>query len=153
MIDWVVSKKEPERIAVLGVSMGGATALAEAVGDARVDALILDSTHATLANALQARLDAAGYPLSLPGSWAILLGSLLRTGQDISSVDPMQTIGSYARPLLIIVGGGDDSIGRRRPGPAGAAEAGDPRPSSRFARMRATANRSRPAPRITATGC
>jgi fermentation-respiration switch protein FrsA (DUF1100 family) len=111
VIDWVVAKKEPERIAVLGVSMGGATALAEAVGDARVDALVLDSTHATLANALQARMDAAGYPLSLPGSWAILLGSLLRTGQDISSVDPMQTIGGYARPLLIIVGGRDDRIG------------------------------------------
>jgi hypothetical protein len=111
VIDWVDTKREPDQIAVLGVSMGAATALAEAVTDPRVDALILDSTHATLAGALQARMDAAGYPLSLPGSWAILLGSLLRTGQDISAVDPMQTIGGYDRPLLLIVGGQDDRIG------------------------------------------
>jgi pimeloyl-ACP methyl ester carboxylesterase len=111
VIDWVVNKKEPEQLAVLGTSMGGGTALAEAATDARVDALVLDSTHATLANALQARLDSKGYPLSLPGSWSILLGLLLRTGQDISAVDAMQTIAAYDRPLLIIVGGQDDQIG------------------------------------------
>jgi uncharacterized protein len=111
VLDWIDTKKEPEQVAVLGVSMGGATALAEAVTDARVDALILDSTHATLAGALQARLEAGGYPLSLPGSWAILLGSLLRTGQDISAIDPIHSVTALRRPLLIIVGGRDDRIG------------------------------------------
>ena len=111
MIDWVVNRKDPDQIALLGSSMGGGTALAEAVADQRVDAVILDSTHATLANALEARLADAGYPLSLPGSWSILLGSLLRTGQDLSSVDAIQTIRVYRRPILIIVGGQDDQIG------------------------------------------
>jgi fermentation-respiration switch protein FrsA (DUF1100 family) len=111
VVDWVDANKKPEQIAVLGVSMGGATALAEAVSDGHVDALILDSTHATLADALQARLDKAGYPLSLPGSWAILLGSLIRTGQDVSSVDPVQLIGRFGRPVLIVVGGKDIDIG------------------------------------------
>jgi pimeloyl-ACP methyl ester carboxylesterase len=113
VIAWVIDNKGPEWIGVLGTSLGGATALNEAVADDAVDALILDSTHATLANALQARLDRAGYPLSLPSAWSVLLGSLLRTGQDISAVDPVQRIGSYReRPLLLIFGGQDDAIGR-----------------------------------------
>jgi uncharacterized protein len=113
VIDWVVRQKDPEQIAVFGVSMGGATALTEAIGDDHVDALILDSTHATLANALQARLEREGYPLSLPGAWSVLLGSLIRTGQDVSAIDPIQRIGRFGdRPLLMIVGGQDSAIGR-----------------------------------------
>ena len=111
VIDWVDTNKQPEQIAVLGVSMGGATALSEAVADLNVDALILDSTHATLANALQARLAREGYPLSLPGAWSVLLGSLLRTGQDMSAIDPVQRIGLFDRPVMIIVGSEDDAIG------------------------------------------
>ena len=112
MIDWLEAEKAPASIAVLGVSMGGATALAEARGDERVDALIVESTHATLANAAQARLDGSGYPLALPGSWAILLGTLMRTGEDVSAVDPLQSVARLAgRPLLLIDAGADNSIG------------------------------------------
>ncbi len=112
MIDWLETAKGPERIAVLGISMGGATALAEADRDERVDAVIVESTHATLTNAITARLDRAGYPLSLPASWAILLGALIRTGEDASSVDPIHTIGRLdQRPVLLLYGGLDDTIG------------------------------------------
>jgi fermentation-respiration switch protein FrsA (DUF1100 family) len=111
IVDWVHDNKKPEQIALLGVSMGGAAALNEAIADQHVDAVILDSTHATLANALQARLESQGYPLSLPAAWSILLGSLIRTGQDISAVDPVERIRLYDRPVLIIVGGRDDAIG------------------------------------------
>jgi uncharacterized protein len=112
MIDWLEREKGPDRIAVLGVSMGGATALAEARRDERVDAVIAESTHATLANAAQARLDRSGYPLSMPGSWAILLGSLIRTGEDVSAVDPIQSVERLdERPLLLIHAAADDSIG------------------------------------------
>jgi uncharacterized protein len=97
---------------VLGVSMGGASTVNEADSDERVDAVILESTHATLANAVQARLDASGYPLSMPGSWATLLGSLIRTGEDVSSADPVQAVGRLdERPVLLISGGQDASIG------------------------------------------
>jgi pimeloyl-ACP methyl ester carboxylesterase len=112
VIDWLVIAKRPSAIAVLGVSMGAAAAVNEADSDPRVIALILDSTHATLANALQARLQQGGYPLALPGAWSILLGGLIRTGQDMSAVDPVQAIARYGeRPVLIIVGGQDDAIG------------------------------------------
>ena len=112
MIDWLEAQKAPTAIAVLGVSMGGATALAEANRDERIAGVIVESTHATLANAIQARLDRAGYPLSLPGSWAILLGSLMRTGVDASSIDPVLGVQRLdERPLQLVYGGADDSIG------------------------------------------
>lgn len=112
VVDWLDESKKPTSVAVLGVSMGGAAAINEAAADTRVDAVILDSTHATLANALQARLERDGYPLSLPGAWAILLGGLLRTGEDMSAADPVQAIARYRdRPVLIIAAGSDHAIG------------------------------------------
>src|SRR5690606_16658364 len=98
--------KGAERVAVLGVSMGGASALAAATRDDRIGAVIAESTHATLANAIQARLERSGYPLSIPGNWAILLGGLLRTGVDMSSADPLQAIEHLdERPVMLISGG------------------------------------------------
>ncbi len=112
VLDWLVATKGPERIALFGVSMGGASSLNAADDDERVDALVIESTHATLANAAQARLDIAGYPLSLPGSWAILLGALLRTGEDVSAADPVASASRLdGQPVLFITGDADDSIG------------------------------------------
>jgi pimeloyl-ACP methyl ester carboxylesterase len=112
IVDWLESAKQPASIIVLGVSMGGGTAVNEAALDDRISALILDSTHATLANALQARLERSGYPLSLPAAWSILMAGLLRTGEDMSSADPVQAIERFGeRPVLIVAGSDDDAIG------------------------------------------
>jgi len=112
VVDWVEANRAPAHLAVLGLSMGGAAAAGEAAGDPRVEALILDSTHATLADAIQARLARRGFPLGLPAAWAIMLGGLIRTGDDMSAADPVQSVEAYGdRPLLIIGGGRDDAIG------------------------------------------
>lgn len=112
VLDWLDATKRPAQMALLGVSMGGATALAQAIHDPRVAALILDSTHPTLQAAVQARLEGAGYPLSLPASWGILMGGLLRTGVDMTSVDPDRAIRRLDDvPVLIVTGGQDRSIG------------------------------------------
>ena len=112
MVDWLVEHKAPARIALLGVSMGGASAVTEAAGDDRIAAVILESTHASLADAVQARLERSGYPLSAPGSWAALLGALIRTGEDVSAADPILGIANLdQRPVLIIGGGQDRSMG------------------------------------------
>jgi fermentation-respiration switch protein FrsA (DUF1100 family) len=112
VIGWLEANKAPSSIGVLGVSMGGAASLMDARTDNRVDALVVESTHATLANAIGARLSRQGYPLSLPGAWAILLGGLIRSGADMSAADPVEAIEDYGgRPLLLIAGGRDDTIG------------------------------------------
>jgi len=112
MIDWLEANKGPSQVAILGVSMGGASALAAAEGDDRVDAVIVESTHATLAGAATARLANDGYPLSVPGSWAILLGTLVRTGEDVSAVDPVGSVARLdGRPVMVIHGALDTSIG------------------------------------------
>lgn len=112
VLDWLEANKSPSRVALLGVSMGGVTALGVAIHDDRVAAVIVDSTHPTLQAAVQARVERAGYPLSLPASWSILMGGLLRTGVDMTSVDPDRAIGQLGdRPVLILVGGADDSLG------------------------------------------
>ena len=112
VVDWLERAKSPSSIAVLGVSMGGATAIDEAANDDRVAAVILDSPHATVASALQAQLQSRGFPLALPGSWSILLGGLLRTGEDLSVADPVQAIARIGeRPVLIVAAGKDDAVG------------------------------------------
>ena len=129
VVDWLETTKGPGQIALLGVSMGGVTALNEADNDERIDAVIIESTHATMASAAQARLEVAGYPLSLPGSWAILLGALARTGQDVSSADAVQAIARLdERAVMIVTGGNDDSIGEHDAADllAAAEEAGSP---------------------------
>lgn len=114
VVDWVATAKGASRIGILGVSLGGAAGVNQAVGDQRVDAIVLDSTHATVANAVQARLERAGYPLSLPAAWSVLFGGLLRTGIDMSSADPVQAVERYGgdgRPVLIVAGGRDRMVG------------------------------------------
>ena len=112
ILDWLERTKAPPSVAVLGVSMGGVTAIDEAAGDQRVEAVILDSTHATLVGALQAQLQHEGFPLSLPGAWSILLGGLLRTGEDMSVADPLESIGRIGeRPVLIVAAGADEEVG------------------------------------------
>jgi uncharacterized protein len=111
VVDWLDATKGPERIALLGVSMGGVTVLNAADDDDRIDAVVIDATHATIAGAAQTRLERAGYPLSMPGSWAVLMGALARTGEDVSSADAVQAIARLdERPVLIISGGRDDTI-------------------------------------------
>lgn len=112
VVDWLETTKSPSSIAVLGVAMGGAAVIGEAADDERVEAVILDSTHATLASALQARLESRGFPLALPGAWSILLGGLLRTGEDLSVADPVQAIERIGqRPVLIVAAGDDEDVG------------------------------------------
>ncbi|HVM24252.1 MAG TPA: alpha/beta fold hydrolase [Candidatus Limnocylindrales bacterium] len=112
VLDWLLAEKGAERVAVFGVSMGGASALRHGATDHRVDVLVIESTHATLASAIESRLERAGYPLAVPGAWAAMLGALFRTGEDVTVADPIRSIERLdGRPLLLISGGGDTSIG------------------------------------------
>ena len=108
VIDWVVAEKDPSWIGVLGNSMGAGTAITEARTDARVQALALDSMHTRLAYQFEQRLKHSGHP-PYPGTWAIFIGSRIRTGHDLGAADPADALPDIgSRPLLITHGTADD---------------------------------------------
>jgi hypothetical protein len=105
MVDWLVKTKGPSWIGAMGNSMGGATVLAEAVDDLRIEALILDSMHGSVALTLG---DGIEYERHLPGyptAWAMVAMTSNRIGADLSSIDPVRMIGRMSdRPVLLIHG-------------------------------------------------
>lgn len=107
IIDWLERTKHPAHLGVFGVSLGAATAMAEATSDQRVDALALDSMHTRLRYQFEQRLMQAGHP-AYPGTWAIFVGSWIRTGLDFGSVDPADEISRIGhRPMLLTHGTAD----------------------------------------------
>ena len=108
MIDWLASEKKPAWIAVMGNSNGAATALAEAVGDTRVQALILDSMHASVDRQLTNVIVTERHLPAWPAVPAVIAGVSVRIGEDLRSVDPIQTIALLRdRPVLLTHGSAD----------------------------------------------
>jgi pimeloyl-ACP methyl ester carboxylesterase len=108
IIDWLERTKHPSHLGVLGNSLGAATAMAEAVGDPRVEALALDSMHTRLRYQIEARLSHAGHP-AYPGTWAIFIGIRIRTGIDVGSIDAEDELPAFgARPMLLTHGTADN---------------------------------------------
>ncbi len=108
IIDWLERTKHPVHLAVMGNSMGGATAVMAAVNDQRIEALILDSMHARVEDVIGRRLEVdEGHP-SLPGTPAMLFGIWLRTGLNLMDANPINYIPALGhRPLLLIHGTAD----------------------------------------------
>jgi pimeloyl-ACP methyl ester carboxylesterase len=103
IVDWLVEAKQPEWIGAVGNSLGAATVLLEAVDDPRIQALILDSMHASVAASFG---DGIEYEAHLPGyptAWAMAAATSLRIGTDVTALDPEQTITRLGdRPVLLI---------------------------------------------------
>jgi len=107
-IEWLVRTKQPSWIAVMGNSNGAATALAEARNDSEIQALILDSMHATLESQLGNVIETERHLPAWPGAWGVMLGVQLRLGQPVEGVDPVVTIAQVRdRPLLLTHGSAD----------------------------------------------
>ncbi len=124
VIDWLVRTKHPAHIAVMGNSMGGATAVLAAATDQRIEALILDSTHARVVDVLGRRLEVNEGQPSIPGAPAIIAGIWLRIGVNVMDADPISSISALGdRPLLIIHGSADQHDLPQRSALANQAEA------------------------------
>lgn len=108
VVDWLERTKHPSWIGAMGNSMGAASVLAEAAGDTRIRALVLDSMHASM---LDTFTDGVANERNLPGlptAWAIVGLSTQRSGVDIPAVDPVRMIGTLGnRPVLLIHGTAD----------------------------------------------
>ena len=108
IIDWLEQTKHPDWVGVLGNSMGAATAITEARSDARVEALALDSMHTRLSYQFEQRLQHSGHP-PYPGTWAIFIGSWIRSGVNLGDADPLDALPDLTgRPLLVTHGTADD---------------------------------------------
>ncbi len=107
-IDWLVAAKHPGWIAAVGTSMGGAAALAAAATDTRIRALVLDSMHARIAATIGNGIESDRHRPAFPTQPAAFFGAWLRTGVDLSSADPIDTIARVqGRPILLTHGSED----------------------------------------------
>jgi len=112
IVDWLEREKGPTTIGLVGNSMGGAVAAAAAADDPRIDALLLDSTHAKAVDVFARRLEVEeGHP-PFPGWWAMAVGMQLRTGEDIAATDPIATIPRLGRRPVLLIHGTDDPVDR-----------------------------------------
>jgi dienelactone hydrolase len=108
MVDWLVRTKDPSWIGGVGNSMGAATLLAEAVGDPRLKALILDSMHASVAATLGDGIEFEQHLPGYPTAWAMVATTSVRIGADLTSIDPVRTITQLGdRPVLLLHGTAD----------------------------------------------
>jgi dipeptidyl aminopeptidase/acylaminoacyl peptidase len=108
IIDWLVREKAPTHIAVMGNSMGGGTTMIAAADDPRIEAVILDSTHARVVSILNRRMEVdEGLP-AVPTVWALMTGIRFRTGIDLDQADPVNYVAALGdRSLLVIHGTAD----------------------------------------------
>jgi pimeloyl-ACP methyl ester carboxylesterase len=100
-------RRGARRIGVLGVGMGGATALGLESDDRRFRAVVADSPYVRTADFVAARLEGEGLPAAWPGNWAVLLGMLFRTGSDITAGDALGGRTEASRPTLVVAGAED----------------------------------------------
>ena len=109
IIDWLERAKHPAHIAVMGCSVGGAASVMAAAGDERIEALILDSTHARVQDLIGRRLRVAERQPSWPGTPAVLFWTWLRTRLDLRDSNPVTIIPRLGRrPILLIHGSADE---------------------------------------------
>jgi uncharacterized protein len=110
-LDWLSTQGfAPERIGVLGVSVGGAAAVRAAADNPAIAALVLDSTPASMLPVVQGQWAAAsGLPdFFLPTT---LIFARLRFGTDLEAAPPIAQIGRLAsRPTLLIHGEADELV-------------------------------------------
>jgi dipeptidyl aminopeptidase/acylaminoacyl peptidase len=106
--DWLQSAQSipAERIGLLGISLGAATALIASGEEPRVAATWADSSYADIGVAIRAELARNGYPefLEIGG---VAMARLL-SGDDLRSRSPLVAVGRMTGRNLYITHGTDD---------------------------------------------
>jgi pimeloyl-ACP methyl ester carboxylesterase len=105
VLDWLERVKHPSWVAVVGNSNGAAAALAEALDDQRVRALVLDSMHAAVERQIGNVIETERHLPAWPAAWGLVAGVSFRLGESLESVDPVRSIARVdARPVLLTHG-------------------------------------------------
>ena len=108
MLNWLSANKGLASAVLVGNSNGAAAALAEAVSDHRVSALILDSMHASVERQIGNVIQTERHLPAWPGAWALVAGVSNRLGEPLESVDPVRQLRLWdGRPILFTHGSAD----------------------------------------------
>jgi hypothetical protein len=112
-VDWLKSRTTPPRsIAVMGYSLGAATATIAFGEDQRIAALWEDSSFADVSEAIRDELSRNGYPTILEFG-GILAGRIL-SDDDFKAFSPLEEIGKHnGRPVFITHGDADERLSVR----------------------------------------
>lgn len=107
-VAWLTRAKRPAWTAAVGVSLGGAAILQALPQAPAIRAVVLDSVHGRIVDAMGTGVaHDRGYP-AWPTGWAMATGASLRLGFDITAADPVRTIPALGdRPLLLLHGARD----------------------------------------------
>jgi len=107
----LLRRDDPARpVGLIGTSLGGAAALLGDDGPLPVQAMVLQAVYPDLRSAIANRIaQRLGYPLAFLGEPMLSYQSWLRYGVSPSRLSPLDAIGRYRGPLLVIGGGADRS--------------------------------------------
>jgi fermentation-respiration switch protein FrsA (DUF1100 family) len=95
-LDWLREHAAGRRIGVIGISLGGASALLGGE-PLRCDALVLEAVHPQLGRAVEARVGRVMAPF-------LLLQIEPRLGVSVDELDPIRGIASVQAPVLVVGG-------------------------------------------------
>ncbi len=110
VVDYAVGRKDvdPTRVGILGISMGGASAILAAAKDKRIRAVVDDSGFSDAPRVIAAGFEHFIHLPAFPFAPITVAIADLRAGIDVGSVRPMEVIGEISpRPLLIVHEQGD----------------------------------------------
>jgi pimeloyl-ACP methyl ester carboxylesterase len=112
MLDWLSEEKGLFTALLVGNSNGAATVLAEAVDDHRVEAVILDSMHASAERQIgNVIVTERGLP-AWPAAWALVNGVSAKVGEPLESVDPERSIRQWDGRRILFTHGSNDVVDR-----------------------------------------
>jgi pimeloyl-ACP methyl ester carboxylesterase len=105
---WLKARQRGARVAVIGISLGGAASLLGDAGPLPADALVLQAVYADIRRAVRNRLAAVVTPAPAYLLEPLLsFQSKLRFGVWPDRISPLAGLARYRGPVLVIGGGAD----------------------------------------------
>lgn len=110
-IDYLAARhpEAAERVAVIGFSMGAATALLATGQDRRIQAAITDSAYADVIDLLEREIPRQSRLPSLITWPVVWMGQILQ-GYDISSIRPIETLAALDGRSVFLIHGTNDGV-------------------------------------------